>query len=547
MINFTQTMYLNNTSETVLSEGRKHLLENLRQIKYQKQTQFKENVPTKIPAKVYFKPHDKQELFPEGFTSILELDKKILLSVDHIDPLVECYQTNKWLASVIESENVLKSLSEMFKLETANSFVKLVKYYDRKYITIRSTKYYELNDCAYMAAKQNKENLVYKFIELAKINQEKINYNKIASGAAKYGNLSLLENLLNRAKVDCENFSINYDMIVIGAIKGTNEKIFDIFFNLATSSTNHKWDEDEIVRYASGVDKIQFYDKIAEAFPGEHGCYLKAGKSGNWEILKKILRIYITINDKKLISAIINGKNPTVLVNVLETFPYLFFRKATPVLQALYKNKFDIADVIFDMVKSECDSNGLTKIATEAARKENYSLLQKVLSMTQLLSYDNILYDIIMERKTWGYFDLIYNSAPIDYNWDFNRLAGAAIATLNLRLLKDIFGKGALTNYVFGSSLACSAVNIFRLPSDDSFKFKEILLFLVSSTSNVDFNLLLRNTIGTHNIDYLITTLEVAPTDYDWDYQRLAETATKVQAYEIHKLIVETASLHRQD
>jgi hypothetical protein len=530
----------NNIPYLAISKSRKELLEKLEHIKHQKEKQFKEPyTEIKIPTKNYFKPHNKQEVFPEGFTSILELDKKILLSVDNIDPLVECYQTNNWIATILESDDVLKSLSKIFKLEMSKSFVELVQYYDRKYITIRSDKYYNLGICACKAAKQNKEHLVYKFIELSKSNQEKINYNKIAGGAAKCGNLSLLDNLLNLAKLDCQTFHINYDIIVKGAIKGNNEKIFDIFFELA-SSTNYIWNEDQIVKYASGVNTIQFYDKITNAFSGRSGCYLKAGRSGNWKILKKILRGHTEIDGNALVCAIINGNNPLLLLDILKTFSHLFFDKTIPVLYSLYKKKFDIADATFDIVKSDCDEHHLTEIASGATRMRNCDLLQKVLNMNQLLSYNTIMYDTMM-CKSLQYVDLIYNHAPINYNWDFNRLSRVSIKILNLTLLKYIFDKAELTNYIIQASLAHTVVESSICSIDDILKFKEILLFLISSTCNVDFNSFLYHTIGSQNIDYLIATLEVAPTDYNWNYQRLAEVATRVRSSELLTLIAENA------
>jgi hypothetical protein len=207
-----------------------------------------------------------------------------LIAYLDIETLIALYMSSKSISDYLESMEALFIISKAHDLNQSNSFKELVKKYDRKYITIRSFKYLDYNECFRRAAKIGDVNIFTEAIERGANDYKKaILY--AASGNQKY----IIELLTNKNFV--RNFydgDIDYNVSLLYAVMSGN---LDLTIKSITFGATNYLDAISVAPFGENKDVINILIDNSPYIDLEayNDAFIAAASIGNKEIIDMML------------------------------------------------------------------------------------------------------------------------------------------------------------------------------------------------------------------------------------------------------------------
>jgi hypothetical protein len=226
-----------------------------------------------------------------GFFCIYELNKEIMMRITDVEDLISLYKTSKYLASIIEEEDILRNLTKYYRLPNKPTFASFVNAHDAKWASARCDKHYTYGErntrwtCLDMARNDQKESLVKKFLF------DSQSATQIISDAARSG---IDEIYLKATDLIPINF-VDWVKVLPSAISSENKKIFDdVIVKLGPCIQFNELYKKEIAEALSKISNLIFYKYSRNCLPCNIKCEtllpVLAASRAHWEVMNNILQ-----------------------------------------------------------------------------------------------------------------------------------------------------------------------------------------------------------------------------------------------------------------
>lgn len=370
----------------------------------------------------------QEQLIQSALTDLNQDVAAQIIFNSNLETLINLHSTHPDYQFILNDQHVLQQLSTKFELIESKflSWEDFLKAYDTTYCTLRTEKYFDIEICAAMAAKDNNHELLDHYI-----NRGAIDYNNMASAAAGAGHQQLMHQLINYGNnnYDSKNFQCGTDVY-----RG-NLKLRDVMDRNIPLEPNgircSPWYQ-AIAIAAAKNGKTEVLSDLFDSYPSHEWYYdeivEKAGIAGHIDLILNCRFGYDWENNGDL------DEDDDYREGIKDEDRYVPDYRCVTLDLSAGKSP----ELIFKLLDSELDfKRDYNGISSQLVETNNWELLKRLFEHKPHHNWD---YNYLVQSAANMYYrELLFSFLEYkpEFNWDYNEIACAIIREVGRSNLLD--------------------------------------------------------------------------------------------------------------